>query len=186
MRGCFHHWCRGSGKSLLTKQLISHWNVNDWPVLFCKFDRQLDSLTILIQSFNVFFGNFTNQIDGVVTSQRNLSTQSTFDRISQTIISSTDDESFAHLCLLIPSFGQLMSAHYTHTQNTQVDNNYAHLDTQNEFTSSQDDLEPISIRRTIEASSAGSIGSGRNRVVNILHILFKAVCLGGQPTLVCE
>ena len=150
----------GSGKTSLIRRLVSYWNSNDWPVLFCKFDRQSDPLTVLMQSFDVFFGKFVNQVGGMPL-QREPFVQVSYDQMTQAIISSIDSESFAQLCLLLPSFGKLfpMSAAQYNAQQG---------------------------REQSLSADTDNMGSGRNRMSNLLHILFNAVCSGRQPALICE
>jgi len=160
----------GSGKSLLIKRLISDWNDRDLSVLFCKFDRQASPLSILMQSLDAYFGKF-------ITLARDLSMPETlFGGISQSIISSIDRESFIELCQLLPSFGQLFS-------------NYGHLSGKHGPKAQQEECLSSFMDQTSRvnnASSSGNIGSGKNRLVNLINIIFKAVCNGGQPVLLCE
>ncbi|KAL7535348.1 hypothetical protein ACHAXR_006436, partial [Thalassiosira sp. AJA248-18] len=169
----------GSGKSSIIKRLVSYGNANDWSVFFCKFDRQVSPLSILIQSFDAYFEKFIpNQVGGVYL-PREPSMQDMFDRISQLIISSVDNDGFCHLCQLLPSFSQLfpMASQYAHQRNTQIGS-----------VAGQDDLLAGFMKQTSQvtnASSAGNIGSGRNRLIHLLHTVIKAVCAGGHPVLVC-
>ncbi|KAL7526826.1 hypothetical protein ACHAXR_001671, partial [Thalassiosira sp. AJA248-18] len=173
----------GSGKSSIIKRMVSYWSTNNWPVVFCKFDRQVSPLSILIQSFDAYFGQF-NPIQVGMTSGVNIprepSAQDMFDRMSRSIISSLDNDGFCQLCQLLPSFSQLfpMASKYAHIRNTQTGS-----------VVSQDDSLASAMNQTAQvsnASSAGNIGSGRNRLLHLLHIVIKAVCVGGHPVLVCE
>lgn len=95
----------GSGKSRIVKEVASFCNSNDWFVLSCKFDRQVPPLITLMHSIDGFFARFLPVQDAASGSlpQRHPSVQEAFGRISRSIISSTDDESFGQLCGLFPN-----------------------------------------------------------------------------------
>mmetsp|Transcript_26892 Transcript_26892/g.57652 ORF Transcript_26892/g.57652 Transcript_26892/m.57652 type:complete len:1336 (+) Transcript_26892:116-4123(+) len=141
----------GSGKSSLIKQLVSFCNANDWFELICNFDRQVSPLSALFESFDSFFAIFLpiQGVDGRPC--REPSAQEAFDRISQSIISSIDMESFSQLCELLPNLSKQFPMAMGYVQ-----------------------------RSTCSPPLCG-VGSGSNRLKLLLQIIFKAVCSGGHP-----
>mmetsp|Transcript_3115 Transcript_3115/g.6866 ORF Transcript_3115/g.6866 Transcript_3115/m.6866 type:complete len:581 (+) Transcript_3115:107-1849(+) len=167
----------GAGKLRCIKNLLSFCHENDWFVLVCKFDKHAAPLSSLLHAFDTFFGRFLPvQVEGEGEYRpRDPSMEESFHRISNSIITSVDSESFATLAELLPNFCMLfpVSNEYTNLRNMQNQRSHE-FDSLASFASqSMDGLEP-----------SGSVGSGRNRLLNLLHIVFKALCSGGHPVVV--
>ena len=160
----------GSGKSSLTRQIALYCNAIGWSVIYCKFDRKVAPLSILIQSFDAYFGKFIpNQIGGIVM-ERDPSLQETFDRISRSIISSIDNDTFIELCQLLPKFSELfpMSKQYVNQRKMHTESMSGSLAT------------------AADQTNQATNGSGRNRLLNMINVIFNAICSGGKPVLICE
>ncbi|KAL7524022.1 hypothetical protein ACHAXR_002790, partial [Thalassiosira sp. AJA248-18] len=161
--------------------MVSYWNANDWSVIFCKFDRQVSPLSILIQSLDAYFEKFIPDRVGGVDLPREPSMQDTFDRISRSIISSIDNDVFCQLCQLLPSFSQLfpVASQYAQERNMQIVS-----------VACQEDSLAGFMNQTAQVTNAsppvGNVGSGRNHLLHLLHVVIKAVCAGGHPVLMCE
>jgi len=149
----------GSGKSSLIKQTVSSCVANGWFVLLCKFDPQVAPLSALLQSFDNFFGNFV-PVQG--DNGRALSVQESIDRITLAITSSIDVESFNQICDLLPNVSKLfpMALGYVKKRNTQDG--------------------------SIDHNNECNVGSGTHRLFLLFNLIFKAVCSGGHPVVICE
>jgi len=163
----------GSGKSSLMKYLVSECNDNDWSVVFCKFDHQAAPLSILLQSFDTYFGKFLPPV-GDINFELGPSMQEIFDRMSQNMKSLIHNESYSQLCQLLPKFSQLFSMTTLSMQktNTQIGSNSL-ANYMNQTAQVQN------------ASCDGNVGSGGNRLLYLLQVLFKTICSGGRPVLLC-
>jgi len=166
----------GSGKSSLTRGVISYWNKDDhdWTVIFCKFDRQAAPLSILIRSFDSYFGKFVQEQVGGIPVERAPSKQVTFDRISRFIDSCIDSESVNQLCQLLPIFSQIFCSGTRHLEQRNLE--------QRKKQSNKSGHDSLG---TLVQTGQMTSGSGRNRLLNLLHLIFNAVCSGGKPMLIC-
>mmetsp|Transcript_26788 Transcript_26788/g.64273 ORF Transcript_26788/g.64273 Transcript_26788/m.64273 type:complete len:1395 (+) Transcript_26788:24-4208(+) len=170
----------GSGKSSIIKRVVSHWKVNGWSMVFCKFDRQTSPLSTLLLAFDAFFGQFIpNQVDGINLG-RNL--QHAVDRISSSIVNSIDSDSVHQLCELLPSFRRLFPSamHYVKHNSICSIQNGSFAQHSNIGASCMNGTS-----QTVNTSSPGNVGSGRHRLLNLFQILFKEICCTGHPVLIC-
>lgn len=159
----------GSGKSTMIKKLVSACNARKWCVLVCKFDRQVAPLLALLHSVDSFFGKFVapqQQGDGENTC-RDPIVQEIFDKMSLSIVSTVNEESFGQLCVLLPKLRELFPL-FPMAQ-----------------TSSQMDLLGDIVSGSTGSSHTGAMGSGRNRLHYLLHIILKALCNSRHPVLLC-
>ncbi|KAL7544794.1 hypothetical protein ACHAWF_008162 [Thalassiosira exigua] len=173
-------WCEvaflsglsGSGKSSIIRQIISNCEAQDWSVIFCKFDRQSSPLSVLLHSVDSVFEEFLLQADAV-DPQRKPAAQDTFDRISRSIISAIDNESFPQLCRLFPALARLfpMSMNFVEVSLAQ--------------STSHASLAPFGSDNFNSTNVLSALGYGRNRLKYLFQIIFRSVISGGRPVLLC-
>jgi len=153
-----------------------------WFVLHCKFDRQVAPLLALARSFNDFFERCLNEVGQVqhhqqqqqqqhvgnngiiINSDRRLQRQraqllqATFDKMSLSIISHLDTEVFGQLCELMPVFVRMFPLSVGYIQK--------------------------SGGGVVGGTGTGNIGSGRNRVRHLFHILLNSIFCVGHPVVI--
>lgn len=157
----------GCGKSLITKQLVLHCQRNNWTVVACKFDRQIAPLSILLKSLDAAFARFLplHEYGGYL--QKDSSLQQTFDKISQSIISRVDSESFGQLCQLLPVLRKLFPISLQY-----VEQGESEIESSDQF-----------LMSIVNQTNSSGMGSGRNRLHHLVSIVFTALCSGGHPVL---
>lgn len=151
----------GSGKSLITKQIVTHCKSNEYSVLLCNFDRHVSPLSSLVQSVESYFTELLSR------QEVDPSVKATIDRITESIVSLVDRESFGLLVGLFPSFMTLfpMSGHYVSDLKK---------------SGSDSPVDELLRNPSPSNSTSSTVGSGRNRRHYLFNILFRSICAGGH------
>ena len=147
-----------SGKSCLVRTIMQACNADHWFVLSCKFDRQASPLMLVAKALDEFFSKW-----GLSASNHNIDHDDidSFHGRCRTIFSTVDDDGFAQLSDIIPSFSRMFPLH------TMAGNQHGQ----------QEDVQG--------SSSLDKIGSAEKRRVYLFHLLFRALCSSGRPVLWC-